>query len=745
MAAKQATPRPRRRPPPAPTKRRSILWRWRRGLFLVGLLVFAGIAGTGFVLAQIDLPPERFQAQTSFICTAEVLEDCNQDNATARLFGEQDRVDVVLDEVPEVLVQAVLAAEDRDYFDHGGVDPVGIARAAWADIRGGEVRQGGSTITQQYVKTVYLTNERTIVRKIKEAVLAIKLEQELSKEEILERYLNAIYFGRGAYGVGAAAQAYFDEDIGELDLAEAAYLAGLIRAPEAADGLRDPEEASRRRRTVLDAMLEEGYIDEAQHAEADGRPWVEGETISARPQREGLGEVRGREYGTEYFVEYVRLELKAMGFEDQDIYGGGLRIYTSLDHNLQRAAWDAVHDTLTEPEDPEAALVAVDENGFVRAMYGGDRFAENEFNFATSRPGRAPGSAMKPFALAAAVQQGIALQSRFEAPGRLELEIPGPDWTVSNYGGTEQGVLTLLEATRVSSNTAYAQLMLEVGPQAVVDLAHRMGIEGNLNPYPALVLGTEDVTPLEMAGAYGTFANQGRYLEPAVITRIEFPDGRQFPLPPRRQEQVLTPEQDALVVHALRQVVSGGTATGASLGSVQAAGKTGTTQDNRDAWFVGFLPNGITASVWMGYENADRDGDGRPDPRFMDDVHGRSVTGGSFPATIWRRFMSDWVDLIPGDIGRFPGPGRDGSNVLGADISTTTSSLPPCGEGEEPTEEAPCETTTSSSSSTSTSIVDPSTTAPTPTPTTEPPTSAPPPTDPPATVPQPEPGPGPDP
>lgn len=686
---------------PRRARDRSVLWRWRRGLFLVGLLLVASLAGTGYVLAQIDLPPARFQAQTTFICTAEVVDGCNQQNATARLFGEQDRVDVRLADLPPVLVQAVLAAEDRDYFEHGGVDPMGIARAAWQDIRGQGVRQGGSTITQQYVKTVYLTNERTITRKIREAVLAIKLEQELSKEEILERYLNAVYFGRGAYGVGAAARAYFGKDVTEVDLAEAAYLAGLIRAPERADALRHPEEATRRRRTVLQGMLVEGYIDQDRFDAVVDQPWVEGETIVPRPDREGLGDVRGEGYGTAYFVEYVRRELLALGFSDDQIYGGGLRVYTTLDHNLQRAAWDAVTGTLN-PDDPEAALVAVDEHGFVRAMFGGRDFDAREFNFAANRPGRQPGSAMKPFALAAAVQQGISLQSRFDSPGRIELELPGDDWRVSNYGGTEQGVLDLIDATRVSSNTAYAQLMLEVGPQAVVDLARRMGIEGTLNPYPALVLGTEDVTPLEMAGAYNTFARGGRYVEPTVVTRVVRADGSEIPIR-RREDQVLTPEQNALVVHALRQVVDQGTATRARLpGGVQAAGKTGTTQDNRDAWFIGFLPNGLTASVWMGYENEDTDGDGIGDrTRFMDNVQGRSVTGGSFPAIIWRSFMIEWIGLLGGaDIGRFPSVTSFGGTVLGSELTTTTTEPPACEEGQASTEDDPCTPTTETTTTT---------------------------------------------
>ena len=384
-------------------------------------------------------------------------------------------------------------------------------------------------------------------------------------------------------------------------------------------------------------------------------------------------------------------------------------------------------------------VAAIDPSGAVRAMYGGRDFDDNEFNYATGSGGlgRQAGSAMKPFVLATAIQQGISLQSRFEAPGRIELEIPGDDWRVSNYGGTEQGVLDLIQATRVSSNTAYAQLMLEVGPQHVVDLARRMGISRPLDPFPALVLGTEEVSPLDMATAFSTFADGGVHRTAYVIDRVVRPDGSTV-TPPRAEEQVLTPEQNAQVVYALRQVVEGGTATGARLPNSPAAGKTGTTQENVDAWFIGFTPNGLTASVWMGYEPTDTDGDGVVDEaRPMSDVHGRSVTGGSFPATIWRNFMREWVDLVGVDPGRFPSVTSFPGERLGSDISTTTTSLPPCAEGQVSSEDEPCETTTSSSSSstdtTATTVVDPnsttlppSTTAPPPSTTAQPSTTSPP-------------------
>ena len=258
--------------------RRSIIWRWRRGLFLLGLLFVAGVAGAGYSLAQIKLPPERIQAQTSFICAADVTSDCNAGNAIASLHGEQDRVNVTLDQVPQVVVDAVLAAEDRTFFDHGGVDPWGTARALLADLRSKGSTQGGSTITQQYVKNVYLSSERTFSRKIKEAVLSIKLEQEFTKQQILERYLNTVYFGRGSYGIGAAVRTYFDHDLTEVTLPEAAYLAGLIRSPETADGANPKQlnEATTRRRSVLQAMLDTKKIDQAQFDAADKTPFTPG-------------------------------------------------------------------------------------------------------------------------------------------------------------------------------------------------------------------------------------------------------------------------------------------------------------------------------------------------------------------------------------------------------------------------------------------------------------------------------------
>ena len=394
------------------------------------------MAATGGVAAaafNIELPPEQSLLQTSFVCAADVTEGCGPNNAIATFSAEEDRVNVPLDEVPEVLVQAVLAAEDRDYYGHGGIDPVGITRALYNDLRGRGVQQGGSTITQQYVKNVYLTSERSITRKVKEAVLAVKLERELEKDEILERYLNTIYFGRGAYGVGAASRAYFDKDVRDLGLLEASYLAGLIRAPESADALAHPEEATRRRSTVLTAMAEEGYVTGEERDAAAATPVQQG-VIEPR-DRTGLGPVEGADIGTEYFVETVRQQI-ASEYGEDTLYGGGLRIYTTIDMDMQRAAWDAVTGTLDQPGDPSGALTAVDELGYVKAMVGGRDFDTSELNLAltggvdldgthleTGGSGRGPGSAFKPFVLAEAIRQGVSLNSMFDAPA--ELEFPG--------------------------------------------------------------------------------------------------------------------------------------------------------------------------------------------------------------------------------------------------------------------------------------------------------------------------------
>jgi penicillin-binding protein 1A len=685
-------------------------------LFLAALLFIAAVAGLGFSLAQIELPPERIQAQTSFICAADVTSDCTDSNAIASLHGEQDRVNVTLDQVPQVMIDSVLAAEDRTFFDHGGVDPLGIARAFWHDLRN-ESTQGGSTITQQYVKNVYLSSERTITRKIKEAVLSIKLEQELSKEQILERYLNAVYFGRGAYGIGAAVRAYFGHDLSKITLPEAAYLAGLIRSPETADAANPAQvqTAIARRRTVLDGLLEMRKINQAQYDEANATPFTVGTTILARaPAQKGFGPLAPglSEIGVEYFRDYVIQQLKERGFSEAELFGGGLRVYTTLDIEAQRAAWDSVMSTLDRPDDPLAALVSLDPDNHIKAIVGGRDHATDEGNYAVpggGGRGRHAGSSFKPFVLAEAVKQGISLQSQFNSPSSIDLPKAdnGKTWHVRN-AEQSSGVLNLLEATKHSSNTVFAQLMLKVHPNTVIPLAHEMGITSELPEVNSLVLGTGEVFPLEMASGYSTFAHRGAHIAPTAIIKVERPNGDggystvTFDQP---RTNPLTQKESDLVTTALEGVVHGGTGSGAYFGK-PIAGKTGTTEDNLDAWFVGFTPNGYTTAVWMGYRNAAEDGP----PKFMTNVHGRVVFGGTFPATIWNKYMTVLTDGT--DVGDFPSVTKFPGEVLNSQLTTSASTdttLDPSSTTA-PSSGGPSSTTTSIPGGSSTTTTQPTTT-----------------------------------
>ena len=642
-------------------KRRSVLWRMRRALYLSALVATVGAAGLVWVLGQVELPVDPKVAgplnQTSFICAADVQVNCNASNAMAQLHGTEDRVLVTYEQIPAILRDAVVSAEDRDFFEHGGVDPAGIARAAVSDLRGGGVRQGGSTITQQYVKQEYLSSEQTATRKIKEAVMAVKLEQQISKKEILTRYLNTVYFGRGAYGVQAASRVWFKHDVGALNAGEAAFLAGLLRNPNGADPYRGPKslkEAQRRRQLVLRAMNEEGYLTTQEMKQflsvsmdpLDVAVAPADRFIQAPPKASTLGEnVKGKEWGSEYFAEYVRQWL-VKEFGSDDVYGGGLKVYTTLDLGMQKAAYEAVTTTLDRAGDPAASIVAIDDLGQVKAMMGGTDFEHNKVNLATGKAGggggRQPGSTFKMFALAEAVREGYSVQSVLPSPAKIEITDPvcltGEEkWPVRGGPG---GRSSLVTATKKSINTVYAQLMARLGPEKVVQMAHDMGVTANLAPYCSLVLGSGEVSVLDMAAGYSTLANNGMAKPPIVVTRVEFPDGnvRKYQPTPK---QALTPDQSALVTYALQQVVAGGTGAEANFGR-PAAGKTGTTSNNIDGWFVGYTPK-LTAAVWMGYP-----GGSKP----MNDVRGAKVQGGTFPARMWRTFMTAATANF--DSGTFP-------------------------------------------------------------------------------------------
>lgn len=604
--------------------RQTRAWRWGRWpLAALAALLLMGFIAFTYLYATVSLPDEPPQIQSSIVLDAKGRE-------LAVLQKDELRVEVGLDEVAPVVVQALIAAEDRNFRDHDGIDPRGLARAVLNNAGGGDT-QGGSTITQQLVKNTYLSSEQTYSRKVKEAVLAIKLDRGTDKDEILERYLNVVYFGRGTYGIEAAAKVYFDTTAAELTPPQAALLIGLLRAPERADPTDDPETATARRNAVLDDLAEVGDLTAA---EAEEHKAAELGTVPEQPSvtlRAGVGA---------HVVEWIRQQAIEQ-FGEEAVYGGGLVIETSIDIDQQRVAELAVTTVLDQPDDPQAAMVVVDVLGGVKAHVGGRDFRELEVDLARGAEGggsgRQPGSAFKPLVLAAAIEDEIAtLGSTYPAPSEITLETEAGPWTVGNYGGSGFGVTDLTGATANSINTTYAQLMLDVGPQRAVDLAGQVGVGSTLRPDPSLVLGTGEVSVLEMASAYSTFGRDGVRIDPYVITRVSGPDERVlFEVEPQTQ-QVLQEGTARAVNHALQAVIAEGTATGAQLDR-PAAGKTGTTQNNGDAWFAGYTPN-VTAVVWMGYP----EGPERP----MTDVRGGPVTGGSLPVDIWKRFMDNALDEV---------------------------------------------------------------------------------------------------
>jgi membrane peptidoglycan carboxypeptidase len=711
----------------------------------------AGTAGLATVVARTELPQVDPLQQSTFVCDATIApNDCNSQNAMAAMQGGEDRSNVRYEDIPPAVIEAVVATEDRDFFEHRGIDPVGIGRALYRDLRGGGASQGGSTITQQYVKNAFLTSERAITRKLREAVLAVKLEQRMSKEEILEGYLNTIYFGRGAYGVAAASQEYFGKPLSEIGVAEAAYLAGLIRAPVLADATNHPEEAERRRHVSLVAMEEEGYITEEQRAFADAVAFAPPYFRPAERRQQFDTRAPMSDQGGDYITHYVNrlLTREPFNLTEQEIFGGGYRVYTSIDPQMQEAAWNAVYQTLPQQADLVGAMAAVDDQGLIRAMVGGRDFNASQVNYAAGvgTDGMQVGSAFKPIALAEFIAQGKALRSTYNAPGELEIqqEAEGcaPTWTVHNYEESEGGTLDVRAATEESSNTAYGQMMWDLGPENVIEMAETLGMTGDISPACGpVVLGTELSTPLEMASIYSVFANQGMKRTPSIITRVEQvdQDGNVNVVYERQMEEqrVLDERQANTVTDVLQGVISNGTGTGADIGR-PAAGKTGTAQANRDAWFVGYVPK-LTAAVWMGYTRNDWDDPDTPEveelrPPMAGEfaVNGRDVTGGSFPAQIWAQFMrnvadhNQWNDPFP----EVPAETLEGGEIMGTTVPPQTTTTMP--QGTIPvTPPQNSTTTTSPDSTTSSSSTIPgttdTTTGPTFTlPTTEPPSTEPP-------------------
>ncbi|MGH3086242.1 MAG: transglycosylase domain-containing protein, partial [Rubrobacteraceae bacterium] len=586
-------------------------------------------------------------AQTSIVYDAE-------DNVVQELSGVQNRFIVELEDVDPTLRDAVVAIEDHRFYEHQGLDFEAIARAAQTNLETLSIREGGSTITQQLIKNTYISQEMRSVpsfqRKINEAALAWQYEEENSKEEILEQYLNTVYFGANAYGAEAAARTYFDKNAEDLTLPESAMLAGIINLPSAYDPFSAPESATVRRNVVLEQMLEYDFIDQKQYEQA-----VKTELELSRGRVEPQND-------NEYFLDAVRTEL-AREYGDQMIYEGGLKIYTTLNPILQELANEAV-DSVVVPEegDPSASMVSIDpDTGAVRAMVGGSNFEEVKFNLAT-QSNRQPGSSFKPFVLAEMIDQGYSPESIYTSEDlRIPLPPgdPEPFYEVSNYANIERGPITVDEATAQSDNTVYVQLAMDLGLEDVVEMANALGINAEIEPYPSTAIGGlgEGVNPLEMASAYSTFANSGTNMEPFLVERVTREENGEEVVVEEHElegERILSRDEAAVVTETLRGVVERGTASmfhdlDAEIGR-PSAGKTGTTEEFADAWYVGYTPQ-LSTSVWVGYP-----GERRP----MVNINGLAeINGENYPLDIWSIYMQGVAPYYEVEQFDIPSPSLD--------------------------------------------------------------------------------------
>lgn len=605
---------------------------------LVAALIALAVIATGCGSAR-DAPPIALpqNAQPSAIYDA--------NGTLITVLAEENRQNVPLERIPRSLQDAVVAIEDARFWTHNGVDPRAVARAAGRNAEAGEVAEGGSTITQQYVKNALLSPEQTLGRKVEEATTALALERNYSKQLILELYLNTIYLGNGAYGVGAAAQEYFGTPIQDLTLEQSALLAGVIQAPSRNDPRSNPEAAIERRNLVLERMQEQRLITPQQEQRAASAP------LTLAPK--APAEVQQR-YAAPHFVD----EVKDWLLNDSDALGestaerreallrGGLRIDTTIDLNLQAAAEEAIRGVLpgqgTDPRVPDAALVSIEpRSGFVRAMVGGhDYFGTHSYrqtNLAAGA-GRQTGSAFKPIVMAAALENGVSPSKQFAAPSAAVLQIPGGIWRVSG-GGIGAG--TMAECTVVSSNTCYANIVLDpdVGAERSVDMAQRLGVVSTeVEPNPAIVLGANNATVQDMAAVYATFANDGVRVPPAFVTKITGPDGAVIYQHAHAQSRAMSPENVREIAPALEGVIVRGTGRSADIGR-PAGGKTGSAQNNTDAWFCGYTQQLATA-VWVGFAEPRADAGGQRRLVGMSPPNTRiTVYGGTYPAQIWARFM----------------------------------------------------------------------------------------------------------
>jgi penicillin-binding protein 1A len=652
---------------------RRVRFTWRLMLWLA--LPFAAVAiggGMGFLYAfsQVPAPLQSRGAETIFIYD-------NNNKVIGRIIPQENREFVPLKDIPPVVKQAVLSAEDHDFYEHGAISYRALGRAVVANLKGGGVSQGGSTLAQQYIKVVYDERDKTMLRKAREAMLAVKLEQQYSKDEVLEFYLNTIYFGRGGNGVKAAAKAYFGRgdgdkfDLKKITPQQAAFLAGIIRNPEFYAKKDNWDEAKARRNRVLKIMGDEGYLTQAQVAKAQAAPL-------------GIKDWKGLQAGAAnskapYFVEKVRLWLNENPQIGADmVKRGGLKVETTLDSGMQDAAVKAVEETLDDAKrDPKAALVAIDsKTGAVKAFYGGRDFAKNQFNYAADGA-RQLGSTIKPFVLAEWLEQGYSIDSNLTGKS-CWLED-----SLCNYGKQDFGeLMPLKQAVIRSANTPFIEMQEKLGRENVIGRLQRAGIDAKLTKAEkdpilpkelSLALGTAESSTLQLTSAFGTFANDGVHLEPYIVSKVTSLDGKTVYYKHKSEQQVVMSENTARTVSAvLSDVLRFGTGQRALLDR-PAAGKTGTTSNNIDARFAGYVPNGLVASVWLGYDNGKS-----AKPKQLVNIEGFAhVDGGTIPAKVWKRFMELALALEDEPVEPF-GPWQPGGEIISPTTTAPpTTTLPP--------------------------------------------------------------------
>jgi penicillin-binding protein 1A len=615
------------------------------------ILSIWGLVGLGALIAYnaSQLPPIDQLAVPRRPPNIAILAD---DGSLIANRGDTGGPAVRLIDLPPYLPKAFVAIEDRRFFEHTGIDPVGVSRALFRDLTGASGIEGGSTLTQQLAKNLFLTRERTLSRKIQEAILALWLERRYSKDQILELYLNRVYFGSGAYGVEAAAQKYFGKSARFVTLSEAALLAGLMKSPTKLAPNRNLAGANERAALVITAMAEQGHITEAMAKLALANPAQVKHDKSA-------GSIN-------YAADYVMDALDdTVGAIDEDIV-----VTTTIDLKMQAEAERALTDELNAKGGKfgveQGALVAVDPAGAIKAMVGGRNYADSQFNRAVAAE-RQPGSSFKPFVYLAALEKGLTPDTvREDAP----ISVKG--WNPENYSREYFGPVTLTKALSLSLNTVAVRLCLEVGPKAVVAVAHRLGITSNLEAVPSIALGSSEVTPLEMVSAYAAFANGGVGVQPHVIVRVRTAGGKQLYF--RRNAsfgRVIDPQYVAMMNGMLQETLLTGTARKAELPGWQAAGKTGTSQDWRDAWFIGYTSY-LVAGVWLGND------DGSPT---------KKVSGGNLPVEIWSRFMKAALQGVP--VAALPlgswrngGPNTDASLIPPLDLTGAPApTAPSAGRG----------------------------------------------------------------